>query len=154
VAYQNGTDELRLDYDLLNTRPAGRWIHGKSYQANGLQSPLAVQSDSGLLQAGSARLITHPQPAWLVAHEQVVQGQVALEQGAKERSWVAVNPVDSPTFVRFETPGGILSAEAWRAGRIEWRYSEAGVSMITFDGVAAPEGLKTPAGAQVTIKSR
>lgn len=143
VAYQNGSDALRLDYDLLNTRPAGRWIHGERYQPGGLQSPLAVQGDSGVLQAGSARLITRPQPAWLVAQEQIPEC----------RLWVAVNPVDSPTFVRLETPGGVLSAEAWRAGRIEWHYSGSGVSTITFDGVAAPAGLKTPAGAQVTIKS-
>jgi hypothetical protein len=34
-----------------------------------LSSPLAVQGDSGELAAGSARLITGPQQAWLIVQQ-------------------------------------------------------------------------------------
>jgi len=51
---------------------------------------------------------------------------IAQELADAERVWVAVNSEEWPTPLRLETPAGVLSAERWGTGRIEWHVAENG----------------------------
>ena len=116
MTYRRGGDELSLTYDLWNTEPRQRRFNGVAYEPPALSSPLGVQGDSGELQVGSARLTTEPRPVWLIAQE----------ADPARRAWIAVNPLEQPTSIRLETPCGVVSAEQWGMGRLEWRAPVGG----------------------------
>jgi hypothetical protein len=129
VAYASGGDEIELRYDLWRTRTLGRRINGVADAAPALDSPLAVQDDSGTLRAGSAVLHTDPgDMVWLIAQE----------HDPARRVWTVVNPQDRPTGLRLETGAGVVATARMGAGRVQLR-ALAG---------AAPElVLETPGGA-------
>jgi hypothetical protein len=139
VTYRSGGDELSLDYDLWNTQPGERRIEGAVYRPPSLSSPLAVQGDGGDLRVGGAVLLTHPQPAWLIA----------LGQDGQDRAWIAVNPEDRPTPVEMRTPLGVVSATAWGTGRLEWRASAGGDQTLIVEALTEPVGLCVPQGVGV-----
>jgi hypothetical protein len=140
VTFRSGGDELQLGYDLWHTRPLDRHLNGVLYQPPALQSPIAAQGSGGELRAGRAILRTNPQqPVWLVAQE--------LDPAI--RSWVAVNPQDTPTPLRLETPLGAVSATRWGRGRVEWRAPEAGEQVLVLDTLAELDGLRVPRSVRV-----
>jgi hypothetical protein len=139
VAYRSGGNELCLRYDLWNTEPGERLLNGEPYYPPNLSSPLAVQGDGGDLVVGSARLTTHPQQVWLIAQE--------LDPA--QRCWIAVNPLDSVTPLRLETPLGVVTADEWGMGRIEWRAPEGEAQVVVIDALHRPVGLQVPEGIEV-----
>lgn len=139
VTYHSGGDEIAIRYDLWNTEPKERYLNGALYQPPHLASPLAVQGASGDLRVGRARLVTDPQMAWLIAHE----GDPDLAV------WIAVNPLGAPTPVRLETPRGVVRADAWGMGRLEWRAYADGRQVLIVDGLSEPVGLQVPEGVEV-----
>ena len=143
VTYSSGDESITVDYDLWNSRPAGRRLAGKAYAPPNLASPLAVQGDSGFLEVGGARLTTRPQQVWLIAQE--------LDPA--NRVYIAVNPMDQPTRLRLETPGGVVSAGAWRTGRIEWRMPDRGEQLLIVEGSALPVALSVPEGVRVELRT-
>jgi hypothetical protein len=76
---------------------------------------------------------------WLIAQE--------LDPAA--RAWIAVNPQDSPTALRLETPLGTVTAARWGAGRIEWRAPEGGAQTLVLDTLEEPSDLRAPAGVRL-----
>lgn len=139
VVYRSGGDELALYYDLWNTEPMGRRINGTVYEPPHLESPLGVQGDGGDLRVGSATLLTNPQQVWLIAQE--------LDPA--QRAWIAVNPEDRPTPLHLETPCGVITAEEWGMGRLEWRAPVAGEEILIVDSLAEPVGLKVPKDVKI-----
>jgi hypothetical protein len=101
-----------------------------------------VQGSSGTLHAGRATLITNPQPAWLIAQE--------LDPAT--RFWAAVNPLGQTTPLRLETPVGVVTAESWGLGRLEWRSPVGGRQELIVEALEKPIGLRAPAG--VTVSTR
>lgn len=141
VIYHKDRETVRLDYDLLSTQPAGRWINGEAYLPVAHQSPLAAQSESGELAVGQATLHTNSQAVWLIAQEAIPE----------ERRWIAVNPQDAATHLRLATPCGTLSASAWQLGRIEWRAPADAEQEIVIIG-HRPIDLRVPEGLHVTYQ--
>ncbi|MBI3972364.1 MAG: hypothetical protein HY332_13880 [Chloroflexi bacterium] len=143
VTYRSGGDTIALRYDLWRTQPVERQLSGGMYTPPALASPLAVQGDSGRLAAGGATLETNRQMVWLLAQE----------VDPAQHAWIAVNPDDRPTPLRLETPAGILTAERWGLGRIEWRAPQGDSSglVILVDTLEAPRGLRAPEGARVEL---
>ena len=139
VTYASGADELTLRYDLWNTRPRERRLNGRTYRTPNLASPLAAQGDTGELRVGQAVLVTDPQQMWLIAQE----------LDPKERAWVAVNPQANPTPLRLETPHGVITAEAWGMGRLEWRAPAEGPDTLIVDVLEEPVGLRVPGGVAI-----
>jgi len=147
VSYRSGGDELSIEYDLWNTRPGGRRINGAVYDPPNLRSPCAVQGDSGKLEVGEATLETHPQQVWLIAQELAPTFGGTID--GRNRAWIAVNPQDRPTPLTFRTPLGVVSAEAWGMGRLEWRAPVEGGQSLIVEALAEPEGLRVPEGIEV-----
>ena len=139
VTYRSGGDELRLRYDLWHTRPLDRRLNGLPYHPPALESPVAAQGSGGELRAGSATLRTAPQPCWLLAQE--------LDPAS--RAWVAVNPQDTPTALRLETPLGAVTAARWGVGSIEWRAPAGGAQTLVLDTLEEPAELRVPEGVRV-----
>ena len=139
VTYSSGNDKLRLEYDLLHTKPGERWLNEDLYDPPHLLSPLAVQGDSGVLNAGSATLITNPQPVWFIAQE------LDLEN----RCWIAVNPQSKTTPIKIKTPFGAITSSAWGMGSIAWHASPSGEMHVIIDTVRKPEDLEVPEGISV-----
>jgi hypothetical protein len=139
VHYRSAGDDLGLRYDLEHTAPLQRSINGQVYQPPALASPLAAQGSDGVLVAGSATLTSEPQPMWLIAQE--------LDPG--QRAWIAVNPEDRPTWLRLDTPAGVVTVERLGLGRLEWRLLPTGASELIVEAVVEPAGLATPAGVAV-----
>jgi hypothetical protein len=139
VTYRSGSDELAIEYDLWNTEPGERRIDGLVYNPPKLQSPFAVQGDNGMIEMGGATLETDPQPVWLISQE--LDGQ--------SRAWIAVNPQGHPTPLTFRTPLGVVSADAWGMGRIEWRVLPGGDQILMVQALTEPEGLHVPDGIEV-----
>ncbi|MCL6540419.1 MAG: hypothetical protein K6T87_07515 [Roseiflexus sp.] len=105
VRYASGADLLELSVDLHTNRLLERRINGIVYQPPMLASPVAVQSTSGTLEIGSARLTCGTVPAWVVADE---------SGGA----WAASNPSNDETHWRFITPVATLESAAFGFGRV------------------------------------
>lgn len=139
VVYRSGGDELALCYDLWNTEPMERRINGTVYEPPNLESPLGVQGDGGDLRVGKARLVTNPQQVWLIAQE--------LDPA--RRAWIAVNPEDRPTPLRLETPCGVIAADEWGMGRLEWRAPVGGEEFLIVDTLKEPVGLQVPKDVRV-----
>lgn len=140
VRYRNGETDIALDYDLWNTRPAGRRIDDAPYAPPNLRSPFAAQGDAGTLRVGKATLTTAPGAmVWLIAQESAPEA----------RQWVAVNPLGTPTPLRLETPCGVATAEVWGLGRIAWRAPADGSQELVVDAAALPKGLRVPRGVAV-----
>lgn len=139
MTYRSGDDELQLRYDLWHTEPLDRRINGQVYQAPALASPLAVQGSSGVLTLAGATLRTEARPVWLIAQ--------TLDPA--ERVWVAVNPEASPTWLRLETPGGVVSIERFGLGRLAWRQPASGPAEIVIETLDELVGLTAPAGVTV-----
>jgi hypothetical protein len=143
VAYRSGEDELSLSYDLWSTAPKERRFNSKEYEPPGLASPLGVQGDSGDLKVGSARLLTRPQHAWLIAQE----------LDPTQRTWIAANPEDSPTPLTLETASGVISAEEFGLGRLEWRAPVGGPEALIIEALRQPVGLKVPKEIAVQLST-
>jgi hypothetical protein len=79
----------------------------------------------------------------------LIAQELGAAEGPAERAWVAVNLEDRPTRLRLETPAGVLTAERWGVGRIEWRTTRDGTSRILVDCAEPPIGLSAPSGAEV-----
>ncbi|MBC7237642.1 MAG: hypothetical protein H5T69_17515 [Chloroflexi bacterium] len=141
VRYHSGDDEIELRYDLWRTEPAGRRYNGTEYVPPSLHSPFAVQGNSGALRVGNASLVTNPQPMWLIAQE--------VEP--EERSWVAVNPLGISTPLRFETPCGMVTADNWGLGRLEWRAPVGKPQELIVEGLDEPIGLQAPKDIAVRL---
>ena len=139
VRYASGSDDLVLRYDLWNSEPVDRQIDGQPYTPPNLASPLAVQNDSGHIVVGSATLTTAPQQVWLVAQE----------VDSSTRMWVAINPEDRPIPLRLETLCGVVSAEAWGMGRMEWCAPVGGSQTLRIHRLHPVVGLSVPAGVTV-----
>jgi hypothetical protein len=139
VKYRSCGDEIAIRYDLWNTQPMERFLNGVLYEPPNLGSPLAVQGDSGELKVGHAKLLTNPQMVWLIAHESEPDCQ----------AWIAVNPLDVPTPLQLETPHGVIRAEEWGMGRLEWRACADGQEMLIVDGLKEPVGLQAPEHVEV-----
>jgi hypothetical protein len=139
VTFRGGDDELTLRYDLMRTEPVERRLNGTVYQAPSLASPLAVQGDDGLLAVGGATLRTAPGPRWLIADE----------IDPARPAWIAVNPLDEPTPLRLETPRGVVTAERWGLGRLEWRAPSDGEQEVLVETLEEPVGLVAPPGVVV-----
>jgi hypothetical protein len=139
VTYRSGGDEISLDYDLWNTAPGERRIGGEPYAPPSLSSPLGVQGASGEVRVGSAVLTTEPQPVWLIADE----------IDPARRGWIAVNPWERPTRLRLETAAGVVEAERWGLGRLEWRAPAGRPQTLLVEAVTAPVGLRAPPGVEV-----
>jgi hypothetical protein len=139
VTYRSGGDEISLDYDLWNTAPGERRIDGAPYVPPSLSSPLGVQGASGELRVGSAVLETAPQPVWLIADE----------VDPARRGWIAVNPRERPTRLRLETAAGVVEAERWGMGRLEWRAPVGGRQRLLVEAIDEPVGLRAPAGVEI-----
>lgn len=139
IRYAGGGDEIALRYDLWNTRPVDRAIDGQPYTPPHLSSPLAVQGDSGQLAVGSATLTANPQHLFLVAQE----------MDPANRCWVVVNPQERPTPLRLETPAGVLTAEAFGMGRIEWSAPVGGEQVVRVESLEPVVGLSAPVGVTI-----
>lgn len=139
ISYSSGGEKLALRYDLWCTQPVERLLNDQSYIAPNLQAPLAVQGASGHLTIGRATLITNPQPVWLIAQE----------LDPTSRTWIAVNPTATPTPLRLETPRGVITAERWGMGRLEWQAPEEGEERLLVEGLTNFEGLTVPAGLRM-----
>jgi hypothetical protein len=139
IVYRSGGDELALSYDLWNTEPVARRLNGTIYEPPSLESPLGVQGNRGVLRVGTATLVTNPQQVWLIAQE--------LDPA--QRAWIAVNPEDRPTPVRLETPAGVITAEEWGMGRLEWRAPVGGEELLIVETLTEPVGLKVPKDVRV-----
>lgn len=139
VTYGSGDDALTLRYNLWKTQPVDRTLEGKAYVPPILDSPLAVQGNTGYLQVGRARLYTQPQQVWLISQE--------LDPAT--RTYVAVNPIDRPTPLRLETPAGTVSASAWGMGRLEWRAPEEGEQVLIIEAMQPLAALSVPDGVRV-----
>jgi hypothetical protein len=139
VTYSSGGGKLCVRYDLWNTEPVERLLNGEIYHPPNLSSPLAVQGDSGELVVGSAKLTTDPQQVWLIAQE--------LDPA--QRCWIAVNPLDDATVLRLETPLGVVTADEWGMGRIEWRAPQGKAQVVVIDAMHKPAGLRVPEGVEV-----
>lgn len=105
VRYASGADLLELSVDLHANRLLERRINGIVYQPPMLASPVAVQSMSGALEVGSARLTCGAIPAWMVADE----------EGS---GWAAANPSNEETHWQFTTPVAMVESAAFGFGRI------------------------------------
>jgi hypothetical protein len=139
VTYRSGSDELSLSYDLWNTEPKERRIEGVLYEPPHLDSPLGVQGDGGEQTVGTATLVTNPQKVWLITQE----------LDPTRRVWIAVNPEDRPTPVRFETPSGVVTADEWGIGRLEWQAPVGGEEILIVDTLREPVGIRVPEGIKV-----
>lgn len=133
---------MRLDYNLWQTKPAGRWYNDTQYQETALKSPLAVQGSSGQLRLGKVKLLTQGQPVWLIVQDLIPE----------QRTWIAVNPQNRPTYLKSETPCGILTATQWGMGRIEWRSPVGSQQQIIIEGLEPPSGLQVPEGIQISYR--
>ena len=142
VSYSRGADTIALRYDLWHSRPVGRSINGEAVSSPALVSPLAAQGSSGRNEAGAAALETDSQPVWLIADD----------DDPAHRTWIAVNPMERATPVRFQTHGGTVNAEKWGLGRMEWRMSETDGQLLVVDSVEKPTGLKTPPSLSVRYR--
>ncbi len=143
VSYRSGEDDLAIRYDLWNTRPLERTLNGARYEPPHLCSPLAVQSDSGQVVAGSVTLYTDSQPVWLVAQE----------LDPTTRSWTAVNPHMRPAPLRLETPVGVIGADAWDMGRITLSAPEGGDAILTVESLNPPAALTVPEDVRVVLET-
>ena len=143
VIYRSDGDELVLSYDLWNTKSVERQLNGVVFKPPNLNSPLAVQSDSGELRVGQATLNTDKQQVWLIAQE----------LDPEERVWVAVNPMPRSTPMRLETPRGVISIKEWSMGRLEWRAPIGGREILISDGLKKPVELKVPDGVEVRYRN-
>ena len=143
VTYSSGDESISLRYDLWNTRPLGRFLNGSAYTPPNLASPLAVQSDTGVLRVGGAVLRTAPQQVWLVAQE--------VDPGL--RTYVAVNPQPKPTPLHLETPFGIISSASWGMGRIEWRIPANGEQSVHIDALETLAQLDVPENVRIIYTS-
>jgi hypothetical protein len=139
VVYRSGHDEMALRYDLWNTEPVERRINGNVYEPPHLESPLGVQGSGGHLSVGTATLLTNPQQVWLIAQE----------LDPTQRAWIAVNPEDCSTPLRLETPCGVITAEEWSMGRLEWQAPVGGEQILIVDSLTEPVGLKVPKDVKI-----
>ncbi len=67
LAYSRDDIALGIDVDLMRWRIQRRWAGGASLGCPMLDSPLALESRSGLIELGDARLSCGSSAAWLVA---------------------------------------------------------------------------------------
>ncbi len=132
VSYASGGDLLEIDVDLYANRLVERRVNGELYQAAMLRSPTAVQSATGELRAGGAKLHTSPVPAWILADDD-------------HDCWVAAKPSVEPAPWRFETPAGSLTCAAFGFGKVVWRGRESVTIEVLSAGQFAP--LRIQAGA-------
>jgi hypothetical protein len=139
VTFTSGGETLQLQLDLWRTVPGERRLNGAVYTPPALASPLAVQGSTGRLAVGQATLETAPQPVWLIAQE----------ADPASWCWIAVNPEDRPTPVSLATPAGLVTAERWGPGRLEWRAPEGEEPVLAVGALRPPEGLRVPAGLRV-----
>ncbi|NQT58022.1 MAG: hypothetical protein HQ557_03465 [Bacteroidetes bacterium] len=139
ITFHRKNENIRLDYDLLETSAAGRWRNNQEITLDGLQSPLAVQGASGFLKIGETTLSTKEQPVMLIVHDSL----------PGKRSWIAVNPENKPTHLVLITPNGKLEASRWGMGRIEWRVLTSGAQEIHISGLEKPENLSVPDNIKV-----
>ena len=63
--------------------------------------------------------------------------------------WIAVNPEDQPTPLRFQTPYGEIAAEQFTLGRIEWQAPSQGEQKIVIETLTEPVGLMVPDGVPI-----
>lgn len=108
VGYASGGDLMKIGVDLYANRLVGRRVNGVDYCAPMLSSPTVVQSASGELCVGGAKLRTSSVPAWLLADN-------------AHDCWVATNLTDQPVFWYLETPVGTVTSAAFGFGRVVWR---------------------------------
>lgn len=141
VTYHNGDMPMTLRYDLWNTCPVERLFGGQVYESPQLQSPLAVQGDTGYLEVGQARLYTQPQPIVLIAQD----------VDSSQQTFVAINPIDQCTHLRLETPIGTIFADEWGLGRIELHISADGNAVLRISCLQPPVNLSLPDG--VTLEA-
>ena len=74
---------------------------------------------------------------------------IAQELDPACRAWIAVSPEDRTTPLRLETPGGVVAASRFPAGRLEWRAPVGGAQEGVVDTLEMPEGLRVPPGVAV-----
>jgi hypothetical protein len=142
VVYRRPAGELAIEYDLWRSEPGRRRVDGAEYRPPAHDSPLAVQGEGGDLRVGLARLRTNRQPTWLIADE--------LDRG--RRGWTAANPLGPPTPLRLETPLGVVEAEGFGQGRIEWsEVAGEGGSVLRVDVAGVLVGLRVPDGVRVVV---
>ena len=67
LAYRRGDIALGMDVDLMRWRIQRRWAGGAALGCPMLESPVALESRSGLIELGGARLSCGGNAAWLVA---------------------------------------------------------------------------------------
>ena len=139
VTYQSGDDALSIRYDLWNTRPLERLFNNQVYTSPQLQSPLAVQGDTGFLQVGDARLYTQHQPMILIAHD----------TDETQQTYVAINPTTDSTHLRLETPVGTVTADNFGLGRIEISVKSGQSPTVILNCLQPPENLSVPEGFQI-----
>lgn len=133
VTYQSEDDALTIRYDLWNTRPVERLYNGSIYDPPQLESPLAVQGDTGYLRSGSAKLYSKPQIMILVA-----------PKTDSNQHYVVMNPTTQSTFLRFETAVGTITAEEFGMGRLEIAVGDDGIPCLQLDCLVEPKSLSVP----------
>ena len=67
LAYQRDDLALGMNVDLMRWRIQRRWAGGANLGCPMLDSPVALESRSGLIELGDARLTCGSNPAWLIA---------------------------------------------------------------------------------------
>jgi hypothetical protein len=145
IRITSGEDALALRYDLWHTRPIARSINGRAYLAPPLDSPIAVQGDSGTLRAGSAILHTDPGVmVWLIAQD--------LDPA--RRAWTVVNPLDRPTSMRLDTPIGAVATSRWTVGRVELRAPSGAVPELVLQTPGTVPAFDLPPGVRLQADQR
>lgn len=141
VVFSNDGEELSIDYDLWNTEPGERKFNDDIYSPPSLTSPIAMQGDSGNLHLGNTILATNPQPMWLINQE----------SDSTKNTWIAVNPLDEPTPLRWETPLGVITAEQWGLGTLVLHSETPETGTLSIESLTEPIGLQVPDGVSVTF---
>lgn len=115
VSHATADHEFGIEVDLMRWQAARRWADGEDLGFPMLSSPVAIESRSGSLELGGARMRCGNGAAWLVS---VPEAEL----------WVAAYHGPDAAALTLELPTGQVHLESLEAGMVVWNKGRATIT--------------------------
>lgn len=120
VSYSDELGSLGLAVDLMRWEILRRWTDGEDLGYPMLSSPRALQSRSGIIELGKARLRCGRNAAWLVGNPEA-------------ELWVGAYHGPEASSFSLDVPDGAVYIERMRAGIVVWDKGKVTVEALGLD---------------------
>ena len=117
VGYESEDHSVGMEVDLMRWQILRRWADGADLDFPMLSSPLALETRSGYIEVGNARLHCGKNAAWLVALPDA-------------DLWVAAYHGPEASALRLEVPDGRVHLENLEAGFVLWDKGQVTIDAI------------------------